>query len=56
MSFSEKNTEDKLSVNMIEASETSEGKKKKKKKKDFFIIGGDNPGPWIKVLSYVVVF
>ena len=56
MSFSEKNTEDKLSENMIEASEAPEGKKKKKKKKDFFIIGGDNPGPWIKVLSYVVVF
>lgn len=35
---------------------SGEKTKEKKKKKDFFIIGGDNPAPWIRVISYIAVF
>ena len=57
MSFSDKDTKADTELLSDDINkEKTKRKKEKKKEKDFFIIGGNNPSPLIKVISYIAVF
>ncbi len=49
-------TEDISASGSGDGKSSENSKKKKKKKKEWFLIGGQNPAPWVRVLSYVAVF